>query len=95
VGTKEFPVGQVHDNLDFILTSVARGDRVEVKNRTALIAIFRKATEDDKVIPVRHPQGDFVRVKRAPLLKSITDPFVITGIGGKILAVVEPKSSPA
>jgi hypothetical protein len=94
VGTKEFPVGQVHDNLDFILTSVARGDRVEVKNRTALIAIFRKATEDDKVIPVRHPQGDFVR-QASPLLKSITDPFVITGIGGKILAVVEPKSSPA
>ncbi|MBP9050696.1 MAG: hypothetical protein KBC88_00620 [Alphaproteobacteria bacterium] len=94
MGTKEFPVGQVHDNLDFILTSVARGDRVEVKNRTALIAIFRKATEDDKVIPVRHPQGDFVR-QASPLLKSITDPFVITGIGGKILAVVEPKSSPA
>ena len=91
MGTKEFPVGQVHDNLDFILTSVARGDRVEVKNRTALIAIFRKATEDDKVIPVRHPQGDFVR-QASPLLKSITDPFVITGIGGKILAVVEPIS---
>jgi hypothetical protein len=65
-----------------------------VKNRTTLIAIFRKATEDDKEISVRHPQGDFVR-QASPLLKSITDPFVITGIGGKILAVVEPKSSPA
>ncbi len=91
MGTKEFPVGQVHDNLDFILTSVARGDRVEVKVGTKLIAIFRKATEDDKRISVRHLEGEFTR-QAGPLLKKISAPFVITGIGGKILAVVEPKS---
>ncbi len=94
MGTREFPVGQVHDNLSFILTSVAKGDRVKVKDRTTLIAVFRKATEDDKEISVRHLEGEFTR-QAGPLLRNISAPFVITGIGGKILAVVEPKSSPA
>jgi hypothetical protein len=94
MGTKAFPVGQVHDNVDFILTSVARGDRVEVKDRARLIAIFRKATEADKAIATRYPQGGFTR-QASPLLKSIAAPFLITGAGGGILAVVEPKSSPA
>ena len=89
MSTKEFPVGQVHDNLSFILASVAHGDVVKVKDRTTLIAVFRKATEDDKGISVQHLQGEFTR-QAGPLLRNISAPFVITGIGGKILAVVEP-----
>lgn len=91
MGTKEFPVGQVHHNLDFILTSVARGDRVEVKSGTKLIAIFRRANGGGKDASVRYSQADFAR-QAGHLLKSISAPFVITGIGGGTLAVVEPKS---
>lgn len=86
---REFPVGQLHDNLPFIFSSVARGDVVEVKNRTTPIARFRKAADGDHNIATRHPERDFVR-QAGPLLRQIKAPFLITGVGGGIVAVVEP-----